>query len=297
MEIEQFFLTENTCYKQGKLLSVQGLTLHSVGCAQPSSGVFINNWNKPGITKCVHAFINSINGRVAQTMPWTMRGWHGGGAVNNTHIGVEMCETKGVKYDSNGKLSEILDYDLAVKNVTTTYNTAVELFAMLCEKYNLDPLKKGVIVSHSEAHALGIASNHGDPEHLWKYLKLSYTMDGFRKAVAEKMGKVVIEEIKPDPIENNATIIKSDGTLQVAQHFDKAISGAYVCTDEEGLNIRIGAGVTDAKGNENTIIGVLPLNAECKCYGYYNYKGSAKWYLIQYKGIVGYCHSKYIRKK
>ena len=64
-----------------------------------------------------------------------------------------------------------------------TYETAVELFAMLCKKYSLDPLADGVIISHKEGCARGIASNHGDPEHLWAQLGTGYTMDGFRRAV------------------------------------------------------------------------------------------------------------------
>jgi hypothetical protein len=47
-----------------------------------------------------------------------------------------------------------------------TYEAAVELFAMLCKKYSLDPLADGVVISHREGHSRGIASNHGDPEHL-----------------------------------------------------------------------------------------------------------------------------------
>jgi cell division protein FtsN len=35
-----------------------------------------------------------------------------------------------------------------------------------------------------------VASNHADPEHLWKGLKLAYTMDGFRKDVKEAMNPV-----------------------------------------------------------------------------------------------------------
>ena len=31
----------------------------------------------------------------------------------------------------------------------------------------LDPLADGVVISHKEGHDRGIASNHGDPEHLW----------------------------------------------------------------------------------------------------------------------------------
>ena len=69
-----------------------------------------------------------------------------------------------------------------------TYEAAVELFAMLCKKYSLNPLADSVIISHRESHSRGIASNHGDPEHLWTQLGTGYTMDGFRKAVKAAMG-------------------------------------------------------------------------------------------------------------
>lgn len=69
-----------------------------------------------------------------------------------------------------------------------TYQAAVELFAMLCGKFHLDPLADGVIISHKEGHSRGIASNHGDPEHLWSQLGLPYTMDTFRKAVKSEIG-------------------------------------------------------------------------------------------------------------
>lgn len=58
---------------------------------------------------------------------------------------------------------------------------------MLCGKYGLDPLADGVVISHREGCARGIASNHGDPEHLWAQLGMGYTMDGFRRAVRAAM--------------------------------------------------------------------------------------------------------------
>ena len=48
-----------------------------------------------------------------------------------------------------------------------TYKVAVELFAMLCNKFLLDPPADGVVISHKEGHARGITFNHGAPEHLW----------------------------------------------------------------------------------------------------------------------------------
>ncbi|MDE6746915.1 MAG: SPOR domain-containing protein, partial [Oscillospiraceae bacterium] len=81
------------------------------------------------------------------------------------------------------------DLPTARKNCETAYNSAVDLFAYLCKKFGFDPLADGVIVSHCEGHKRGIASNHGDPEHLWRGLGMPYTMDGFRKDVAAAMGK------------------------------------------------------------------------------------------------------------
>ena len=192
MNIIQSYLTNNPCYKTGRKITVKGLMLHSVGCPQPNAKVFVNNWNKPSFNSaCVHAFIDGNTGDVYQCLPWNHRGWHcgsgGKGSGNNTHIGVEMCEPATIKYTggSNFTCSDKATAQAAAKR---TYEAAVELFAYLCKQYNLDPLKDGVIVSHREGHARGIASNHGDPEHLWKGLGMSYTMDTFRAAVKAKMG-------------------------------------------------------------------------------------------------------------
>ena len=126
-----------------------------------------------------------------QTLPWNRRGWHCGsgnkGSGNNTHIGVEMCEPACIKYTSgsNFTCSNLAEAREVAKR---TYGAAVELFAMLCKKYGLNPLADGVIISHREGHSRGIASNHSDPEHLWTQLGMGYTMDGFRKAVKAAMG-------------------------------------------------------------------------------------------------------------
>lgn len=58
---------------------------------------------------------------------------------------------------------------------------------MFCKKFHLDPLVDRVIISHREGHSRGVASNHGDPEHLRSQLRMEYTMDGFRRAVKAAM--------------------------------------------------------------------------------------------------------------
>lgn len=188
MKIIQSILTSNPCYKAGRKITVKGLMLHSVGCPQPSASVFVKNWNRADYDRaCVHAFIDANTGDVYQTLPWNHRGWHGGGSSNNTHIGVEMCEPNCIKY-TGGSSFTCSNLPVARAMAQRTYDNAVALFAHLCKEFNLDPLADGVIISHKEGHKRGIASNHGDPEHLWNQLGMGYTMDTFRKAVSAAMG-------------------------------------------------------------------------------------------------------------
>lgn len=189
MEIVQSILDRNPCFQAGKTITVKGLMLHSVGCPQPKAETFVKNWNNPESSRaCVHAFIDGNTGKVYQTLPWEHRAWHCGGNGNNTHIGVEMCEPACISY-TGGASFTCSDREAAMAVVRRTYGTAVELFAFLCKQYGLDPLADGVIVSHKEGHDRGIASGHGDPDHLWKGLNAEYSMDGFRRDVAAVLGQ------------------------------------------------------------------------------------------------------------
>lgn len=202
MKLVQSIMTKNPCYTAGRKITVKGLMLHSVGCPQPNASVFIKNWNTPSYgTACVHGFIDGNDGTVYQTLPWNHRGWHCAsgpkGSGNNTHIGVEMCEPASIRY-TGGSSFTCSNLSAARTSVKKTYEAAVELFAYLCKLYGLNPTADGVIISHREGHARGIASNHGDPKHLWNGLGMGYTMNTFRKDVKEKMqgGTVKPDETK-----------------------------------------------------------------------------------------------------
>ena len=186
MNLHKLFLTKNECYQLGKYITVKGLMLHSTGAPNtklsryvgPDDGLlganqYGNHWNQfrpDGRQVCVHGFIGKLkDGSIAtyQTLPWNMRGWHAGGAANSTHIGVEICED-----------------DLTnAAYFRAVYQEAVELFAMLCKEFNLDPLKN--IICHAEGYKQGIASNHGDVTY-W-FTKHGKTMDDFRYDVKEFM--------------------------------------------------------------------------------------------------------------
>ena len=216
MKIVEHFLTRNRCYQAAKQNTKGGLMLHSVGCPQPSAQVFVNSWNSADKSVCVHAFIDANTGDVYQTLPWEYRGRHCGsgpnGSGNNTHIGVEMCEPACIRYTGGARFT-CSNVEEARAAVRRTYESAVQLFAELCERFRLDPLTDGVILSHEEGHKRGIASNHGDPVHLWNQLNMGYTMDGFRKAVKAAMGSAAVPA-EPAAVDNAAVIwnfLKSKG--------------------------------------------------------------------------------------
>lgn len=189
MNIIKSYLTNNLCYKIGEKITPRGIMLHSVGCNVESAKNFISSWNNDSVEVMVHAFVEA-NGNVYHTLPWEMKAWHAGsgrrGSCNDTHISVEMCEPKTVKYTSGGKFT-IKDIDYTRNFVLKTYEVSVELFSYLCFKYNLDPMKDKTVISHREGHLKEIASNHGDPEHLWNIFGLD--MNKFREDVMKKMQK------------------------------------------------------------------------------------------------------------
>ena len=191
MNIYQKYLTKNDCYKANKYIKVKGLMLHSTGANNPNVRRYVsdngevlgvnknnNDWNRAGIQKCVHGFIGYDKNKnivTVQTLPWDMRGWHSGKAANNTHIGIEICEN-----DLSNK--EYFD---------KVYKEAVEVFAYLCKKFDLNPLVD--ILDHSEGAKKGIASNHADVMHWFPKHKKSMTT--FRNDV----NKLVKQDVMLEP--------------------------------------------------------------------------------------------------
>lgn len=190
MEIKQCILTKNDCYKQGKKVKHTKIVVHSTGAnnpnlkryVQPDDGIlgdnkYDNDWNRSGVSKCVHAFIGKDkNGavRVYQTLPWDHRCWGCGtgkkGSYNDHAIQFEICE------------DALIDEEY----FNEAFALAAELCAYLCETYGISV---NDIVSHQEAYKLGYASNHGDCDHWLK--KFGKDMDWFRSEVEKRMAKEV----------------------------------------------------------------------------------------------------------
>ena len=188
MRLQQQYLTKNDCYRAGRTIQPQGVMVHSTGANNPSVARYVpgndvigrnqygNDWDRPGLEKCAHAFVGKFaDGSVGtvQTLPWNRRGWHCGrgknGSANDTHISFEICE----------------DGLTDASYFSAVYQEAVELTAYLCKEYNLDPLADGVVICHKEGYRQGIASNHGDVLH-W-FPNFGKSMNDFRTDVARWM--------------------------------------------------------------------------------------------------------------
>lgn len=194
MNLVKKYMTKNRCYTNPTKIKVEKLVLHSLGVAQPNANVLIGQWNTATAGVSVHAFI--MDNQVIQTLPWDYKAWHVGsgskGSYNNNAIGVEICEPSGHKYNGG----TMVNYDVK-KNATyfeKVYNNAVELFAMLCKEYGLDPKKD--IVCHCEVYKLGYGSNHADVMQ-W-FPKHGKSMDTFRADVLAAMIVVIPERVTPD---------------------------------------------------------------------------------------------------
>lgn len=193
MNLLKCLLIENDCYKTGRTITPRGVMVHSTGVNNPTVARYVNpvrgqesydaliaaigknlygnHWNTPrpgGQSVCVHAFLGKLaDGSIGtvQTLPWDMRGWHAGGAANNTHISFEICEDG---LSDRGYFERV-------------YREAAELTAYLCRLYGLDPLADGVVLCHAEGARRGWASDHVDVEH-W-FPKFGKSMDDFRRDV------------------------------------------------------------------------------------------------------------------
>lgn len=198
MKITTQFVTRNPCFQKKQTIKVRGIMLHSIGTPQEEPSVMRRVFDKEEMRACVHGFVGKDS--VCITLPClekagqAHRAWHCGGDGNDAYIGIEMCEPKNIKYIGGSSFS-CLDADYARKFVKQVTENAVELFARLCKFHGLNPLTD--IISHAEGYRRGIASNHGDPEHLWRGLGMKYGMDNFRRDVAGKTeGKMTQAEFE-----------------------------------------------------------------------------------------------------
>lgn len=182
----QCMMTQSTCYKGTRKMTVKGVLWHSTGANNPNLKRYVqpddnaankaellaligknsygNDWNHINHQAGLNCWIGKLaDGTVTtiQTMPWDFRPWGCGsgseGSCNNGWIQFEICE-------------DGLSDPVYFKKV---YEEACEITAYLCQMFNIDPngtvnvngVKVPTILCHADSHKLGLGSNHGDVNH------------------------------------------------------------------------------------------------------------------------------------
>lgn len=260
MKLRKLILTKNACYKAGRTIAVKGIMVHSTGANNPNLKRYVgpddgllghnpnnNHWNQDRPDrqqKCVHAFIGKLaDGSIAtyQTLPWNHRGWHAGGAANDTHIGFEICEDG---------LTDRSYFD-------KVYLEAVELCAHLCKEFRLTEKN---IICHSEGARLGIASNHGDVMH-W-FPKHGKSMDTFREEVRKRLaagagGTVPAAQASGSALYYVQTGAFSNKTNADAQLAKVKAAGFEAIMKRAGNLYRVQVGAYSQKANADTMAAKL----------------------------------------
>lgn len=181
------YMTRNDCYTANRKITPKGIMVHSTATPGVMAGSWFSRWNKSfkageiNRQVCVHSFLDDKE--IWQYLPWNHRGWHAGGAANNTHIGFEICEPGGFSYFGGASM---VGYDVK-KNESyfrAAWQNAINLCVYLCKEYGLTEKD---IISHAEGSKKGIASNHADVGH-W-FPKHGESMDTFRAAVKAALTK------------------------------------------------------------------------------------------------------------
>lgn len=233
IKIEKALAVNNPCYKKGAKITPKGGMIHSVGVPQPDPMVFVKNWQGSSANTCVHAVVGK-DAVAYQLLPWDRRAWHCGsgskGSGNDTLISIEMTEPATIKYTGGSNWIELGDGSNTKAHVLATYANAVQFFASICKEYGFNPEDSNILMSHHEGNVKGIASNHGDVEHLWS--RFGLTMQQFRQDVKKAMEGEVIHTVPNIPVDNSS----DDTSTQKVNPLDGTVTIIYKGFD--GLNIR-----------------------------------------------------------
>ena len=211
--------------------------------------------------------------------------WDDTGKGDNTgwpeHVGtvIEVHEDAGYMVVMEG------NYDDQVKKRTISINGKY-IRGFITPKYTDNAVLPSAQVSgkanETIAHEV-IAGTWGKGEARKKALHAA----GYDYATIQK---IVNDILKAEPVK--PTVTKTITATCSAKKFDDGVAGTYKAT--ANLHIRNDAGINKKS------LGVIPKDAEVKCYGYYSVYENSKWFYVQttVAGIqyTGFCSSKYLKK-
>ena len=112
--------------------------------------------------------------------------------------------------------------------------------------------------------------------------------DNVAKAIA--LGVVKTYLLKKKSTSNTTKKSTTKKTVAAAKSFSKSLTGKYKITTAS-TSLRL------SPSKEDNIIVSIKKSETVNCYGYYTHADGVNWFLVEYKGNVGYCSAKHLTKK
>lgn len=259
MKIVDSFLTRNPCYITKKPLNADGIVVGMVGCPQPGPKVFINNWDRNSACKvCPHVLVGTTGDNVYKTLPYEYCGIIGRSEINESKIGVLLCEPNQIKYRGECEFDIPTNKDKAIELIHYTYWQAVKACGEVCKELNFDPMIQ--VKSYSEWTESAI--NARDPDTFWNRAGVELDMDKFRKDVAdymmadpstedaiESVSEVVIETPVEEPKSEPEVMVEED-VITEGEPDPAPQKPTYITIKIDVPNLRIRKGPGNGPGCE-----------------------------------------------
>lgn len=249
-------ITQNYCkafkkYGVKRTGATDSIEIHSIGCAQNTASAIRDSMNQYSPGGIVNAIVDAETvGKVIEILPKDNEVWADAGYGNKHSYAIEIAESDYMKYKANSAEYTVTNRERFLADIQRGYNTAVFYVAKKCAEYGFNPqdkLANGLhrVYSHQEANALGLASTHVDPAHIWK--QIGKTMDDFRAEVALVMGLPAAQDIKDIRI-GDSTVNEISKVVYneagVIQSHDALVAVAQ-CIKDMTDNGGYGKGITD----------------------------------------------------
>lgn len=190
-ELGKNFAYKNWDYFSPVERTVKGIMLYSIENNSESAEEFINRYYNLQYlycadNLCVHAVIDGRSGECYHVLPWDWKGSHCAGDMDETHIAVVMWLPEDSQ--KNGE-----------SMVKKAWDSAVDLCAMLCDRYKMNPLGMRETLKGEQAPYTILSQSEGtknfngcygsnNPEDMWKrFDSEGYTMQRFRESVEKRV--------------------------------------------------------------------------------------------------------------
>lgn len=175
--LEARYITRNKSYYRGrKMEDVKGICIYIVKSSRPAlelvDYLFDANYLGDTCNISAHAVINPADGKIIQTLPWDYKAMHHFSELDDSHIGILICEPEGMELGMDGLLN--------------TYQSLILLIAKLSRSYMI-PLKPKYIVCQNENGAEGNVAMY--------FEKLNIKDDFYAKVQEEMNSGISTEEL------------------------------------------------------------------------------------------------------